>query len=80
MVTNISLKDLDDGHRKVYDQHKSYVVSKLQKKFDLTRNEALDYFKLLNYGDMVRQRSWADFVDKHYGASRIPLDKWYDNI
>lgn len=42
MATNISLKDLDDGHRKVYDQHKSYVVSKLQKKFDLTKNEALD--------------------------------------
>lgn len=82
MITNktVSLKDLDDGHKKVYDQHKLYVVSKLQKKFDLTKNEALTYFKQLNYEPMVKQRSWADFVDKHYGASRIPLDKWYDNI
>lgn len=29
---------------------------------------------------MVKQRSWADFIDKRYGAPRIPLDKWYDNI
>ena len=80
MTINISLKELDDGHRKVYNQHKSYVVSKLQKKFDLTRNEALIYFKQLNYEFMVKQRSWADFMDKYYGASRIPLDKWYHNI
>ena len=82
MITNktVSLKDLDDGHKKVYDQHKSYVVSKLQKKFDLTKDEAFIYFEQLHYGEMVRQCAWADFVDKHYGASRIPLDKWYDKI
>ena len=67
-----------------YDKHKSFLLSKLRKSFDLTEEEALSYYEICECDKAARELSWADFIDYYssHGQNykKMSLSKEYSQI
>lgn len=73
-----SIEILSDKREEIYNKHKSYLILKIRKNFGLTDEEALSYYELCECDNVVKELSWADFINYWYYYSNY--DKKYKKM